>query len=108
MIPQAAPAVQRGQCRPALVVRRTRAHILALIAPVCGAGAAVSASSHGMARLRWNVHGSPACAAAIGALIARRAIAAGLGRVRLRRGSLRYLGMLRVLADSARLHGMTL
>ncbi|CUX76592.1 50S ribosomal protein L18 [Candidatus Tremblaya princeps] len=96
------------QSRPALLVRSTHKHVMAMVKPCRGVGAVSTASTHGMDKIMQRALGGLARAASVGALVARRSVASGMGTVWLCRGSLRYLGIVSALADSARLHGMKL
>lgn len=100
--------VVHEQRRPALLVRSTHKHVMAIVKPCHGVCAAATASTHGLDKIMQRALGGQAHAAAVGARVARRAVASGICTVWLCRGSLRYLGIVSVLADAARLHGMML
>ncbi|AEI75171.1 putative 50S ribosomal protein L18 [Candidatus Tremblaya princeps PCIT] len=96
------------QSRPALLVSSTHKHVMATVKPCPRVGAAATASTHCLDKIQQRALGCLSRAAAVGALVARRAVASGMGTVWLCRGSLRYPGIVSTLADSARLHGMML
>ena len=91
--------------RPRLVVFRSVRHISAQVVDDT-AGRTLASAGTVEASLRSSPGGNIAGAAAVGRLIAERAVAAGVTRVVFDRGGNRYHGRVAALADAARQGGL--
>ncbi|MGH9103255.1 MAG: 50S ribosomal protein L18 [Acidimicrobiales bacterium] len=99
--------VQGSAERPRLAVFRSNRHIIAQVIDD-GAGRTLAAASTLEPELRATATGNAAAAAAVGRLVADRAIAAGVSRVVFDRGGFLYHGRVAALADAAREAGLEL
>ena len=90
-----------------LSVHRTNLHIYAQVSTSCGSRVLVSASSlEPSMRSELANGGNAKAAAAIGKLIAERAIKAGIEQVAFDRSGFQYHGRVKALADAAREAGL--
>jgi len=98
---------QKGGGRPRLSVFRSSKHIYAQVIDD-GAGRTVAAASSRDPALREALRtgADKAAAAAVGKLVAERAIAAGVSAVVFDRGAYLYHGRVKALADAAREGGL--
>ena len=99
---------KRAQGRLRLSVFRSSKHIYAQVIDD-GKGATLAAASTLDKDLRTALKtgADSAAAAAVGKLVAERAVAAGVGTVVFDRGGYRYHGRVKALADAAREAGLT-
>lgn len=88
-----------------LSVHRTPRHIYAQVFAPAGDTVLASASTLD-ASLRCGATGNVDAAAAVGALVAQRALAAGIDRVAFDRSGYKYHGRVKALADAARAGGL--
>lgn len=88
-----------------LSVHRTPRHIYAQVFAPAGDTVLASASTLD-ASLRRGATGNVDAAAAVGALVAQRALAAGIDRVAFDRSGYKYHGRVKALADAARAGGL--
>jgi large subunit ribosomal protein L18 len=95
----------REQGVTCLCVNRTPRHIYAQIIDSRGDRVLASASTLDKA-LRANITGNVKAAAAVGTLIAERAVAAGITTVAFDRSGFKYHGRIKALADAARQGGL--
>ncbi|MGA8681270.1 MAG: 50S ribosomal protein L18 [Acidimicrobiales bacterium] len=93
--------------RPRLAVFRSNRHIAAQVIDD-RAGTTLAAASTVEATLRGGATGNAAAAAAVGRLVAERALAAGITKVVFDRGGARYHGRVAALAAAAREAGLEL
>jgi large subunit ribosomal protein L18 len=91
--------------RPRLSVYRSLNHIYAQVIDDL-AGKTLVAASTAEKDLKLDKTGNSAAAAAVGALLAKRAIAAGVKHVAFDRGGFRFHGRVKALADAARKEGL--
>ncbi len=91
--------------RPRLAVYRSNRHIQAQVIDDV-AGRTLVAASTLEPELRQGPTGNAEAAAAVGRLVARRAIAAGVRRVVFDRGGFLYHGRVAALAEAARQEGL--
>jgi large subunit ribosomal protein L18 len=98
---------QRAHARPRLSVFRSHKHIYAQLIDD-GQGVTVAAASSIEKDLRGKLKsgGDKAAAAAVGALLAERAVAKGVKEVVFDRGQYLYHGRVKALADAAREGGL--
>lgn len=90
-----------------LCVHRTPRHIYAqVIRSDHGKDEVVAQASTLEATLRDGATGNAAAAAAVGALVAERAVQAGVTKVAFDRSGFRYHGRVKALADAARAGGL--
>lgn len=88
-----------------LSVHRTPRHIYAQVIAPTGDSVLASASTLDSA-LRAGSTGNIDAAAAVGKLVAERAVAAGISKVAFDRGGYKYHGRVKALADAAREGGL--
>ena len=88
-----------------LSVHRTPRHIYAQVFAPAGDTVLASASTLD-ASLRRGATGNVDAAAAVGTLVAQRALAAGIDRVAFDRSGYKYHGRVKALADAARAGGL--
>ena len=89
-----------------LSVYKSLNHIYAqVIDDLAGATLAAASTMDGDLKLDKKT-GNSAAAAAVGTLVAKRAIAKGVSAVRFDRGGFRYHGRVKALADAARKEGL--
>lgn len=88
-----------------LSVHRTPRHIYAQVFAPAGDTVLASASTLD-ASLRGGATGNVDAAAAVGTLVAQRALAAGIDRVAFDRSGYKYHGRVKALADAARAGGL--
>ena len=88
-----------------LSVHRTPRHIYALVFAPAGDTVLASASTLD-ASLRCGATGNVDAAAAVGTLVAQRALAAGIDKVAFDRSGYKYHGRVKALADAARAGGL--
>ena len=88
-----------------LSVHRTPRHIYAQVFAPAGDTVLASASTLD-ASLRRGATGNVDAAAAVGTLVAQRALAAGIDRVAVDRSGYKYHGRVKALADAARAGGL--
>lgn len=88
-----------------LSVHRTPRHIYAQVFAPAGDTVLASASTLD-ASLRCGATGNVDAAAAVGALVAQRALAAGIDKVAFDRSGYKYHGRVKALADAARAGGL--
>ncbi|MGO8874219.1 MAG: 50S ribosomal protein L18 [Acidimicrobiales bacterium] len=93
--------------RPRLAVFRSNRHIVAQVIDD-RAGTTLVAASTVEATLRAGATGNAAAAAAVGRLVAERALASGITKVVFDRGGARYHGRVAALAAAAREAGLEL
>jgi large subunit ribosomal protein L18 len=98
---------QNGQSRPRLSVFRSGMHIYAQVIDdatrrTLAAASSLDAVKNGQSKKTWNVE----AAAAVGKLIAERAIANGVKEVVFDRGGYLYHGRVKALGDAAREGGL--
>ena len=98
---------QNGQGRPRLTVFRSGMHIYAQVIDdaarkTLAAASSVDAAKNGQLSKTWNVE----AAAAVGKLIAERALANGVKQVVFDRGGYLYHGRVKALGDAAREGGL--
>jgi large subunit ribosomal protein L18 len=96
-----------GQGRPRLTVFRSGMHIYAQVIDdatrnTVAAASSVDAAKNGLLSKTWNVE----AAAAVGKLIAERALAKGVKEVVFDRGGYLYHGRVKALGDAAREGGL--
>lgn len=90
-----------------LCVHRTPRHIYAQVFSDDGSRVLASASTVEKDFRQTEAHGGNAsAAAAVGRLVAERAVAAGIERVAFDRAGFKYHGRIKALADAAREHGL--
>ena len=89
-----------------LSVHRTPRHIYAQVFAPAGDTVLASASTLD-ASLRRGATGNVDAAAAVGTLVAQRALAAGIDRVAFDRSGYKYHGRVKALADAARENGLS-
>ena len=89
-----------------LSVHRTPRHIYAQVFAPAGDTVLASASTLDSS-LRSGATGNAEAAAAVGRLVARRALAAGIDKVAFDRSGYKYHGRVKALADAAREGGLT-
>ncbi len=90
-----------------LCVHRTPRHIYAQVISVDGGQVLAAASTvEKDIRAALGNGGNVAAAAAIGKLVAERAVAAGIAKVAFDRAGFKYHGRIRALADAARENGL--
>ena len=88
-----------------LSVHRTPRHIYAQVFAPAGDTVLASASTLD-SRLRGGATGNADAAAAVGKLVAERALAAGIDKVAFDRSGYKYHGRVKALADAARAGGL--
>ena len=88
-----------------LSVHRTPRHIYAQVFAPAGDAVLASASTLD-ASLRCGATGNVDAAAAVGTLVAQRALAAGIDKVAFDRSGYKYHGRVKALADAARAGGL--
>lgn len=88
-----------------LSVHRTPRHIYAQVFAAAGDTVLASASTLDSS-LRGGATGNADAAAAVGKLVAERALAAGIDRVAFDRSGYKYHGRVKALADAARAGGL--
>lgn len=88
-----------------LSVHRTPRHIYAQVFAPAGDTVLASASTLD-SRLRGSATGNADAAAAVGKLVAERALAAGIDKVAFDRSGYKYHGRVKALADAARAGGL--
>lgn len=90
-----------------LSIHRTPRHIYAQVLSVDGSQVLAAASTVEKEVRGSIVHGGNAtAAAAIGKLVAERAVAVGIDKVAFDRAGFKYHGRIKALADAAREHGL--
>ncbi len=90
-----------------LCVHRTPRHIYAQVLAVDGSRVLAAASTvEKDLRAELTNGGNTAAAAAVGKLVAERAVAAGVESVAFDRAGFKYHGRIKALADAAREHGL--
>jgi len=90
-----------------LCVNRTPRHIYAqVISPDGGAVLAAASTVDKSFRAGGTIGGNVTAAAAVGKLIAERALAAGIAEVAFDRSGFKYHGRVKALAEAAREHGL--
>ncbi|MBX3359395.1 MAG: 50S ribosomal protein L18 [Phycisphaeraceae bacterium] len=98
--------VQGAPDRPRLAVYRSLKHIYAQIIDDLAGRTLASASSQEAAALAGARTSNRSGAAAVGRLVAERAIKAGVATVAFDRGGFRFHGRVKALADAAREAGL--
>ncbi|MCC7086920.1 MAG: 50S ribosomal protein L18 [Pirellulales bacterium] len=94
--------------RPRLCVKRSLKHTYAqLIDDSRGCTLAAAATTEPSLRGEMKYGGNKAAAAAVGKIVAQRAIAAGIKQVCFDRGGAKYHGRVAALADAAREAGLS-
>ena len=91
--------------KPRLSIYKSLNHIYAQVIDDL-AGGTIAAASTADKDVTLEKTGNAAAAAAVGTLIARRAMAKGVKQVCFDRGGFRYHGRLKALADAARKEGL--
>ena len=98
---------RKGGGRPRLSVFRSSKHIYAqVIDDAAGRTLAAASSLDASLRAEKGIGADKAAAAAVGKLIAERALAAGVSAVVFDRGAYLYHGRVKALADAAREGGL--
>ncbi len=97
--------VQGVPSKPRLSVYKSLNHIYVQVIDDL-AGNTLAQASTADKDLKLEKTGNSAAAAAVGSLIAKRAIAKGVSAVAFDRGGFRYHGRLKALADAARKEGL--
>ena len=93
--------------RPRLSIYKSLNHIYAqVIDDLAGKTLASASTQEKEAAIEGKKTGNAAAAAAVGALIAKRAKAAGVSEVAFDRGGFRFHGRVKALADAARKEGL--
>ena len=99
--------IKRDSTRPRLCVFRSLKHMYAQIIDYAAGRTLVSASTvDKQLRLEVSKTGNKDAAAAVGRILARRAIEAGITQVAFDRRSYRYHGRVAALAEAARASGL--
>ncbi len=91
--------------RPRLSVYKSLQHIYAQVIDDL-AGRTLAAASTSDKELKLEKTGNSAAAAAVGALVAKRALAKGVKAVAFDRGGFKFHGRVKALADAARKEGL--